>query len=61
MWSELQFCLGLNVTRERVSPCIVSFFRFWCLGSCLQPETQTVPANAGALLRAANILCVCLL
>lgn len=30
---------------------VVSFFpfRFWCLGSCLQPETQTVPANAGAL------------
>ncbi|XP_055648735.1 ubiquinone biosynthesis monooxygenase COQ6, mitochondrial isoform X2 [Falco biarmicus] len=20
--------------------------RFWCLGSCLQPETQTIPANA---------------
>lgn len=42
-----------------ISHAFVSFFRFWCLGSRLQPETQSVPANAGALLRAVNVLCVC--
>lgn len=51
----------VSVSLVTLCPHAFVSFRFWCLGSCLQPEIQTVPENAGAMLRDGNVLCVCLL